>query len=1008
MIKKPIDRIKISEIEALLKHKINFPMTGLNIIRFMVIFLIIVPTGLSGQKSNQLVQSVKQDNVPGQNHIIGSIEEYLQSNQSPPGEKVFLHTDRLNYMQGDTIWFKAYLWYGYDQMPDTVSGILYVDLINPEGKIKLKRKLLLENGTSHGDFCLDTTIGPGRYRLRSYTNRMHNLNTGEPFYQTIIINPTNQNFQVECVPLIVKQTGNDSLKVGFTFFEIDQTGDLNNSYNHNVSYSLKIGDQMLQSGNIMAVNAEEQVLRYSLAGLTTNDSLAEFGISIRDSRLTFQKQFRIPLKERIDLQFFPEGGIMVNGLKNRVAFKAIGTDGLSREVKGEIRTGEDEVITSFESSHKGMGAFLLNPKADEKYFAHIWYNNLKYVIPLPAASEEGCTMSVGFMENGNDPLLTIKQRHLETTTQKYVVGSAYGKIWFSALVKMAKDSCRFQIPMELLPEGVCRLTVLDRDFKPECERLIYVDKRERFKIEVIPDSSSYRTRSKVTLLIKTTGPDGAPVQTDLSLTVVDKEQTMGNTITGGICAYKLLESELQGYIEDAGFYFRDDSVTNQDALDLLMLTQGYRKFLPGNTKPDELKFQPERNFEVSGNIKFGGSKSREKKFDYRAIGLSLICFSDNPYIGQFTPDSAGQFRYQIPLRYGQSKMVLQATTARKKPFYGDINVNEPIAPPQFAIPLVTTTNIAQPVFEFVRQLQAAKKTEMSKIIFDGGKTLNLPEVVVTARAKNWYQDFEPNAKKIIALDTLDPQGNKYLSVNDLLIKEFGAEWFIRGGFTTLLLPCFTGAWDNSPPTNLPPIYLINGKVYWNGNGMRDKDGNSISNIGPLIDFIDGRLKKGESYYDLAEQADLLPLLTLNALKVSEIKKIMVLPPGSALANYYRSFPFLVAGVNQSLVVIETYSEDGLYRGDAHGIKTFILNGLDAPRVFYSPRYEGPSKKSFIYDERATLFWEPSIKTDSSGQAKVEFFTNDRKTSLEVIVNGIEIANGNPGQGQALINSNFHR
>jgi hypothetical protein len=37
-------------------------------------------------------------------------------------------------MQGDTIWFKAYLWFGYDQIPDTVSGILYADLICSRGK----------------------------------------------------------------------------------------------------------------------------------------------------------------------------------------------------------------------------------------------------------------------------------------------------------------------------------------------------------------------------------------------------------------------------------------------------------------------------------------------------------------------------------------------------------------------------------------------------------------------------------------------------------------------------------------------------------------------------------------------------------------------------------------------------------------------------------------------------------------------------------------------------------
>lgn len=135
-------------------------------------------------------------------------------------------------MQGDTIWFKAYSWYGYDQVPDTISGVLYVDLINPEGKVKLKRKLLIENGISHGDFFADTAISPDRYTLRAYTRWMQNLNTGEPFYQTIVIYPLNQNFNVECVPVIIKQAENDSLKISFRFFEIDTGGDHWDRFNH--------------------------------------------------------------------------------------------------------------------------------------------------------------------------------------------------------------------------------------------------------------------------------------------------------------------------------------------------------------------------------------------------------------------------------------------------------------------------------------------------------------------------------------------------------------------------------------------------------------------------------------------------------------------------------------------------------------------------------------------------------------------------------------------------------
>jgi hypothetical protein len=944
------------------------------IIRLLVLFLFITPSGLPGQESTHLIQPLTQDTVKkgvsmpdrvtDQSMLLRYIKEYVRLNQAPSREKIYLHIDRPSYIPGDTIWFKAYTWYGNDQVPDTLSRILYVDLLNQGGVVTLTRKLLIHNGISQGDFSLDTTVIPGRYTLRAYTKWIQNLKTGEPFYQTITINPANQNFQVEFVPVVIKQTGNDSLKVSFRYFEINPEGVIDSSYNHKVHYSLKMGDKLLDTGQVQAANSKEQLINCSLAGIREYDSVGVFEIFIQDNHLSFEKQFQISLKEGIDLQFFPEGGKLVDGLYSKVAFKAIGIDGLSREVDGVIETAEGEVVANFASSHKGMGAFMLRPEAKKEYFAHLWYNNRKYIVPLPPAEEKGCTMLVCFTGIGNDSYLTLRQSHSKENSQKFVIGSAYGKIWFSSLVKLSNDSCRLRIPLELLPEGVCRLTVLDDDFMPESERLIYVDKNLRFKIEVIPDSSSYAIRSKVTLLIKTTRTSGVPVQADLSLAVVDKEQITKDEEINGIAEYKLLESELRGYIEDVGFYFKDDSCINHSKLDLLLLTQGYREFSPSNTYPDKQKFQPERNFDISGEIKFGGSKSREKKFNYNEVGLILLCQSSGgSYLDQSSPDSLGRFRFQIPLLYGKSISLLQATTSKGKPLNGKIIIYDTVAPPKFTIPILERYITSPSTIENVRRLQAVKQTEISKIPSYGALTLTLPEITVTARAKNWYRDYENNAIKVVNLDSLDPDGNKYETLNDLLIREFGAlERILPGGIKTIFLPCVSIKVDY-----WYPIFVVNGNTYFNG------------------------AEQGQAFLKWLEMILYFP--------VNRIKKLMVLPPG-AIAQHYADM-LLSMDIRQSLVVIETYS-DRLFRGDPRGIKSFILDGLDTPRMFYSPHYGDPSGKSPIYDGRATLFWEPSVRTDANGQAKIEFYTSDRKTNLDVIINGIEVGTGHPGQQQILI------
>lgn len=913
-----------------------------------------------------IVQS--NSRLSGQISVAGSIQEYLRLNHAPPGQKIYLHLDRAHYLQGDTIWFKAYTWYGYDQLPDTLNAVLYVDLLDPDGKTKFSRKLLIYKGTSHGEFCLDTTIIPGNYTIRAYTRWMQNSNTGEPFYQSITVSQADQIFIADCTTMIQKHAGLDTLLVSLRFNEFENNGDLKNIFSQRVSYSLSKGGQLLDTGHILAENNNEHIIKYGLSKIDQTGDSTTFEFLIRNEKLNFSKQVRIQVYDKFDIQFFPEGGRMVNGLSGKVAFKAIGADGLSREVRGVIETDDGDVITVFESKHKGMGTFMLNPQSQKKYFASVMHNNRKYVIPLPTASDNGTAISVSLPENGYDTYMTLRYKSSDTNNQKYLIGSAYGKIWFGGIIKAAKDSTSVRIPVELLPEGVCILTVLNGNYRPEGERLIFVDKKKQFKIEAIADSTSYATRSRVTLLIKTTGQDGSPLQTDLSLSVVDREQEPESINFNGISVFKLLDSELRGYIEDAGSYFRNDGSIDYESLDLLLLTHGYRKFLPRNPNPMEQKFQSERSFSISGNVKLNGSKAREANYSYKDVSLIFMCNSSEQFLAQTNPDSLGQFRLEIPLFFGKAHAFLQAKSVKGKPLDCIISLDEVSKAAAFSKPFIESYDISFPEIESVSRLQAIKMTEFSKIPVAGEKVVTVPEVTVTAKNKNWYLEFAANAEKIADLDQLDPKGSKYKDLMDLLVKEFGAKEYFESQIDRYMVkfPVISGKWSFGVP-----IYLVNGVVL---------------------------LSAGE----LGRERIAAALTQVATFPVNEIKNIMVLPPGQIPSHY--ASPDVAMDMWQSMVVIETYTKD-FYRGDPTGIITFMLDGLDSSRQFYSPRYDGPSSENQIYDSRATLYWNPSIITDENGVAKIDFYTSDRETSLSLVINGIEAGTGNSGHKKLLINSN---
>jgi hypothetical protein len=211
------------------------------------------------------------------------------------------------------------------------------------------------------------------------------------------------------------------------------------------------------------------------------------------------------------------------------------------------------------------------------------------------------------------------------------------------------------------------------------------------------------------------------------------------------------------------------------------------------------------------------------------------------------------------------------------------------------------------------------------------------------------------------LDSIDPHGNKYKDIYDLLIREYGAKWYPQGN-RTILLPSIGSVKSLTiPASTFFPIYVIDGHLYWNG-----------------------------------DDGDISPLFHLSAYDANQIKRIMVVPPEKVPLEYASPHILIGMKISQSTVVIETYGS-AFYRGQKPGMKTFMLEGLNSPRKFYSPRYEGLLKESKGYDGRATVYWAPSIKTDSSGQTKVEFYTSDRQTTLDIIINGMDLSNGRPGE-----------
>lgn len=184
----------------------------------------------------------------------------------------------------------------------------------------------------------------------------------------------------------------------------------------------------------------------------------------------------LPGANKPDLQLLPEGGGLVAGLRSRVAFKAIGVNGLGSGVKGTVTDSTGKVITTFASTHLGMGAFEIMPDADKNYKANLTFaNGYQSTINLPAVQQSGITLAVD-----NDSLQKVSV--LVKANAEYLKqnkNKEYKVIVYSGglitVVNCALDSSetRLDIAKRRMRTGINTVTLFSPDNEPLAERLFF-------------------------------------------------------------------------------------------------------------------------------------------------------------------------------------------------------------------------------------------------------------------------------------------------------------------------------------------------------------------------------------------------------------------------------------------------------------------------------------------------------------------------------------------------------
>jgi len=689
-----------------------------------------------------------------------------------PQEKIYVQTDRSSYFPGDTIWVRVHLVDAIFLRQANASRYVYVELINPAKNLVERVKIRPDStGCFYGQIPLDEELGEGDYLIRAYTRYMQNI--GEEYFftrQVYISNPVSEKVSVD-----VKYHAEG------------------NGVNAEMIFSTKGGIEKLtpgqcvvypggnEKGNAKTVSFKEKTGHCSFTGKEIGKE-SEFLLQAVIENRMYKRYFKVPnLEKTFDVSFFPEGGYAPLSVNMTMAFKAINSSGLSEDIKGQVFDDQHHLCAEFESTHLGMGSLNMCYSPGKKYYA-ICTNKENVVkrFDLPQPSDSAVSLNTAWKRN---KLLVkvLKSPDCKLPPQTQLIAHMRGVPLYAEPWNDQKDS--LTLDKDLFPAGIVHFLLIDKDRNILSERLVFSSQRSTFanaKVEL--NKERYQARDKIDLSIHITDENEAPLSGNFSMAVVDANGTTIDT-TSNIISTLLLSSEIKGYIEAPASYLQKDSEKSAAALDVLMMTQGWRRYdIPSLLKgkpTNDLKYPVELSEEVSGKVEGIFSVLKEGE-------ISLLALKDSVLGMSFAKsDNQGRFVFKN-LEYDEgTRYIIQAKTnsGSRKAF---LEMDTISRFPSLITPQIMSRR--EPV------LKDSLLSNKNHSVYDGMKNYNLGEVTVEAKRKTSVITESPyysvTSSKVITAKEIE--GWHLSSVYDLLrrlsgVTVTGTDVRYRGNKTMLLL-----------------------------------------------------------------------------------------------------------------------------------------------------------------------------------------------------------------------------
>lgn len=365
-----------------------------------------------------------------------------------------------------------------------------------------------------------------------------------------------------------------------------------------------------------------------------------------------------PIAENYDIQFFAEGGYLLNNVSSKVAFRVVDAKGSGVQFTGAIVNEHNDTIAKIKPLQFGIGNFTFKPSRGHTYTAIIRINGKVEKKELPVAMDQGYNMAVTGRSGGQ---IHIRVNSTDQSAQViYLLANTRQQLKDALSAPMANGVADLVVDESKLGEGVSRLTIFNSAQQPVCERSVF-KRPQVLSVGATADKPGYQTRKKVNIQVSVTDKSGRPLATDMSVSIYRADSLQGN-VSGSIQSYLWLTADLKGNIEAPDSYFDPNNTNADEAIDNLMLTQGWTGFKWEdvlNGKAPVFKYIPE----YSGHIITAKVTDPKTGLPAKNTIINLSVPGKRVQFYPATTNASGYVYFNTKNFYGANELVVQPNFA---------------------------------------------------------------------------------------------------------------------------------------------------------------------------------------------------------------------------------------------------------------------------------------------------------------------------------------------------------